>query len=54
MHWFLIVDNSSSRPSITGPKHDRERHNVGIEYEVLLEETLREMGESIVFFFYTL
>lgn len=27
-----------------GPRSDRERHNVGVEYEVLLEETLRDMG----------
>ncbi|KAL9188894.1 hypothetical protein ACHAXT_011384 [Thalassiosira profunda] len=26
-----------------GPRQDRERHNVGIEYELLLEQTLRSM-----------
>lgn len=28
-----------------GPRQDRERHNVGIEYELLLEQTLQSMGE---------
>ena len=27
-----------------GPKQDRERHNIGIEYELLLEETLKSMA----------
>jgi hypothetical protein len=26
-----------------GPRHDKVRHNIGIEYELLLEETLRSM-----------
>lgn len=29
---------------VVGPRQDRERHNVGIEYELLLEQTLRSMG----------
>ena len=31
---------------IIGPRHDKERHNIGIEYELLLEETLRSMGKK--------
>ena len=27
----------------TGPRQDKERHNVGIEYELLLEQTLTSM-----------
>ena len=29
-----------------GPKHDRARHMIGIEYEVILEETLKSMGKA--------
>ena len=29
-----------------GPRHDKERHNIGIEYELLLEETLCSMGKQ--------
>ncbi|KAL3927730.1 MAG: hypothetical protein SGBAC_012964 [Bacillariaceae sp.] len=27
-----------------GPDHDRARHNIGVEYEVALEQKLRKMG----------
>ena len=39
MNCFLFA------PSI-GPRHDKERHNIGIEYELLLEETLQSMGKQ--------
>ena len=29
---------------MTGPNHDLQRHLVGIEFEVALEQALREMG----------
>lgn len=28
-----------------GPKHDRWRHTVGVEYEVVLEESLKSLGK---------
>jgi hypothetical protein len=28
-----------------GPVHDKRRHCIGIQYEVMLEEYLKEMGE---------
>lgn len=37
---------SSANLFCTGPRHDKARHNVGIEYELLLEETLQSMGKS--------
>ena len=38
-------DDSNAYPHVLGPRQDRERHNIGIEYESLLEETLQSMGE---------
>ena len=42
-----LLARQSTHPfmSMAGPRSDRERHNVGIEYELLLEQTLRSMGE---------
>lgn len=39
----LEVREAVDSDPLYGPKQDRERHNVGIEYELLLEQTLRSM-----------
>jgi len=41
----LEVREAIDSDPMYGPRHDRERHNIGVEYELLLEETLRSMGE---------
>mmetsp|Transcript_29262 Transcript_29262/g.50569 ORF Transcript_29262/g.50569 Transcript_29262/m.50569 type:complete len:298 (-) Transcript_29262:827-1720(-) len=41
----LEVREAIDSDPMYGPRQDRERHNVGIEYELLLEQTLRSMGE---------
>jgi hypothetical protein len=28
-----------------GPRHDRDRSEIGVEYEVLLEKSLNDIGE---------
>jgi uncharacterized protein (UPF0297 family) len=40
-----ILDAIESDP-LYGPKHDRARHMIGIEFEVILEETLKIMGKN--------
>jgi hypothetical protein len=40
-----VQDAIASDP-MYGPKQDKERHWIGVEYEVLLEHTLTEMGTS--------
>ena len=40
----IEVRNALDSDPMYGPRSDRERHNVGLEYELLLEETLRDMG----------
>ena len=42
---MCIMFRHHSASEHIGPRHDRERHNIGVEYELLLEETLRSMGE---------
>lgn len=39
----LEVREAIDSDPMYGPRQDRERHNVGIEYELLLEQTLRSM-----------
>jgi hypothetical protein len=41
----LEVQEALDADPLYGPKHDRWRHTVGIEYEVALEEMLKSMGE---------
>jgi len=40
------VDEALEADVLYGPKHDRWRHIVGVEYEVVLEDRLRSMGTS--------
>lgn len=39
------VERAIATDPMYGPSHDQRRHMVGIEYEVLLEEKLKGMGE---------
>ena len=39
-----LVHHAICNDPMYGPRHDRERHFVGIEYEVLLESKLKDMG----------
>jgi len=41
---LIIMHCSFIQQYNKGPKQDRERHNIGIEYELLLEETLQSMS----------
>ena len=38
------VRDAIESDSLYGPLHDKQRHMVGIEYEVVLEHELRERG----------
>jgi len=38
-----VMEAIDSDP-LYGPRQDRERHSVGIEYEIILEQTLSSMG----------
>jgi len=40
----LEVREAVNSDPMYGPRSDKERHNVGIEYELLLEHTLKNMG----------
>ncbi len=40
----LEVREAVDSDPIYGPRSDKERHNIGIEYELLLEYTLKNMG----------
>jgi hypothetical protein len=40
------VQEAIASDPMYGPKQDKERHWIGVEYEVLLEHTLTEMGTS--------
>ena len=40
----LEVREAVAADTMYGPRSDRERHNIGIEYELLLEHTLKNMG----------
>lgn len=40
----LEVQEAIMSDPVYGPEHDRARHNIGVEYEVALEQTLRKMG----------
>mmetsp|Transcript_8608 Transcript_8608/g.18482 ORF Transcript_8608/g.18482 Transcript_8608/m.18482 type:complete len:400 (-) Transcript_8608:62-1261(-) len=39
----LEVKEAVNSDPMHGPRHDRERHNIGMEYELLLEKRLRSM-----------
>lgn len=41
----LEVTEAIDNDPMYGPRHDRERNVIGAEYELLLEESLRKMGE---------
>ena len=38
------VKEALDADTLYGPKHDRWRHTIGVEYEVLLEDMLQSMG----------
>lgn len=40
----IEVKEAVESDPLYGPRHDKERHNIGIEYELLLEHTLKSMG----------
>jgi hypothetical protein len=40
------VQEAIAADPMYGPQYDKERHMVGVEYEVVLEQTLLEMGKS--------
>ena len=40
------VQQAIAADPMYGPRHDQRRHLIGVEYEVMLEERLKEMGES--------
>jgi len=46
----LEVQGALESDPLYGPKHDRWRHTVGIEYEVVLEDMLQAMGTSDIAF----
>ena len=39
------VRQATNTDPLYGPMHDKERHIVGIEYEVVLEQELHALGE---------
>jgi hypothetical protein len=39
------VEDATKADPLYGPIHDRDRHMVGVEYEVVLEFKLQSMGE---------
>lgn len=41
-----VVEAQNADP-LYGPRYDRKRHMVGVEYEVVLEHSLREMGTEL-------
>ena len=42
----MEVERALSSDPLYGPKHDRQRNTIGLEYEVVLEDMLRAMGEK--------
>mmetsp|Transcript_694 Transcript_694/g.1247 ORF Transcript_694/g.1247 Transcript_694/m.1247 type:complete len:159 (+) Transcript_694:448-924(+) len=40
----LEVQEAIRSDPLYGPEHDRARHSIGVEYEVALEQTLKNMG----------
>ena len=40
----MEVQEAIEHDPLYGPMHDRRRHLVGIEYEVILEQKLRDIG----------
>jgi len=40
-----VIEATHADP-LYGPRFDKERNFVGVEYEIILEETLRAMGKS--------
>jgi hypothetical protein len=40
------VQDAMEADPMYGPKHDKERHSVGVEFEVVLEYKLKAMSES--------
>jgi len=41
------VKEAMEADPLHGPVHDRQRHMIGIEYEVYLEEALKKLGEFV-------
>jgi hypothetical protein len=42
----MEVREATETDPLYGPMHDKERHVVGVEYEVVLEQELQALGEK--------
>lgn len=45
----LEVEEAIDADPMYGPIHDRQRHSIGVEYEVVLEDKLQSMGTYVLF-----
>jgi hypothetical protein len=45
----LEVEEAIGADPMYGPIHDRQRHSIGVEYEVVLEDMLQSMGTYVLF-----
>ena len=43
----IEVERALLSDPLYGPKHDRQRNTIGVEYEVVLEDMLRSMGKEV-------